>query len=127
VFLVFEQAHNWRETRSLSSPSPSFLFLFPSSGVDGVDVVIGTSSFLREFSHGKDMAYIEKTAIEGELYFFLARFSKSSRASEADLNSSQSSTSSSPRVLRFDSRLRTPSDPTWSTSFTSTEPSTRLE
>ena len=36
--------------------------MFP--GVDGVDVVIGTSSFLREFSHGKDMAYITKTAIE---------------------------------------------------------------
>ena len=35
-----------------------------SAGVDGVDVVIGTSSFLREFSHGKDMAYITKTAIE---------------------------------------------------------------
>ncbi|CDZ98541.1 homocitrate synthase [Phaffia rhodozyma] len=34
------------------------------TGVDGVDVVIGTSSFLREFSHGKDMAYIEKTALE---------------------------------------------------------------
>ncbi|KAJ7123347.1 HMGL-like-domain-containing protein [Mycena filopes] len=34
------------------------------TGVDGVDVVIGTSSFLREFSHGKDMAYITKTAIE---------------------------------------------------------------
>jgi homocitrate synthase len=32
--------------------------------VDGVDVVIGTSSFLREFSHGKDMTYITKTAIE---------------------------------------------------------------
>ncbi len=36
----------------------------PTIGVDGVDVVIGTSSFLREFSHGKDMAYITKTAIE---------------------------------------------------------------
>jgi len=35
-----------------------------SEGVDGVDVVIGTSSFLREFSHGKDMTYITKTAIE---------------------------------------------------------------
>jgi homocitrate synthase len=34
------------------------------TGVDGVDIVIGTSSFLREFSHGKDMAYITKTAIE---------------------------------------------------------------
>ena len=32
--------------------------------MDGVDVVIGTSSFLREFSHGKDMTYITKTAIE---------------------------------------------------------------
>lgn len=34
------------------------------TGVDGLDVVIGTSSFLREHSHGRDMAYIEKTAIE---------------------------------------------------------------
>ncbi len=34
------------------------------TGVDGVDVVIGTSSFLREHSHGKDMAYITKSAIE---------------------------------------------------------------
>ena len=33
-------------------------------GVDGVDVVIGTSSYLREFSHGKDMSYIIKTTIE---------------------------------------------------------------
>jgi homocitrate synthase len=34
------------------------------TGVDGLDVVIGTSSFLREHSHGKDMTYIKKTAIE---------------------------------------------------------------
>jgi homocitrate synthase len=34
------------------------------TGVDGVDVVIGTSSLLREFSHGKDMEYITKSAIE---------------------------------------------------------------
>ncbi|KAL7316397.1 homocitrate synthase lys21, variant 2 [Mucor circinelloides] len=34
------------------------------TGVDGLDVVIGTSSFLREFSHGKDMEYITKQAIE---------------------------------------------------------------
>lgn len=33
-------------------------------GLNGVDVVIGTSSFLREHSHGKDMAYIQKSAIE---------------------------------------------------------------
>jgi hypothetical protein len=43
---------------------PSHHPLIPLTGVDGVDVVIGTSSFLREFSHGKDMAYITKTAIE---------------------------------------------------------------
>ena len=34
------------------------------TGVDGVDVVIGTSSLLREFSHGKDMKYIIKHATE---------------------------------------------------------------
>ncbi|GMM51208.1 homocitrate synthase [Starmerella bacillaris] len=35
-----------------------------STGVDGVDVVIGTSSFLRQYSHGKDMSYIAKSAVE---------------------------------------------------------------
>ncbi|KAJ2810087.1 homocitrate synthase lys21 [Coemansia furcata] len=34
------------------------------TGVDGLDVVIGTSSYLREFSHGKDMQYIIDTATE---------------------------------------------------------------
>ncbi|CCH58387.1 hypothetical protein TBLA_0A05940 [Henningerozyma blattae CBS 6284] len=34
------------------------------TGVDGVDVVIGTSKFLREFSHGKDMNYIANSAVE---------------------------------------------------------------
>lgn len=34
------------------------------TGVDGVDVVIGTSQFLREYSHGKDMAYIANSAVE---------------------------------------------------------------
>jgi homocitrate synthase len=34
------------------------------TGVDGVDVVIGTSSFLRKHSYGKDMTYIKNTAIE---------------------------------------------------------------
>ena len=34
------------------------------TGVDGVNVVIGTSSFLREHSHGKDMDYIHNAAIE---------------------------------------------------------------
>jgi homocitrate synthase len=34
------------------------------TGVDGLDVVIGTSSYLREHSHGKDMTYIKDTALE---------------------------------------------------------------
>ncbi|KAL1868533.1 hypothetical protein VTK73DRAFT_3625 [Phialemonium thermophilum] len=34
------------------------------AGAQGLDVVIGTSSFLREHSHGKDMEYITKTAVE---------------------------------------------------------------
>merc|ERR1711939_371156 len=34
------------------------------TGVDGVDVVIGTSQFLRKYSHGKDMNYIAQSAIE---------------------------------------------------------------
>ncbi|CAJ2513624.1 Uu.00g017430.m01.CDS01 [Anthostomella pinea] len=33
-------------------------------GVDGIDVVIGTSSMLQAHSHGKDMEYITRTAIE---------------------------------------------------------------
>ncbi|KAH9886146.1 homocitrate synthase [Xylariomycetidae sp. FL2044] len=33
-------------------------------GVDGVDLVIGTSSFLREYSHGKSIAMIQKVALE---------------------------------------------------------------
>ncbi|OQO09036.1 Homocitrate synthase, mitochondrial [Cryoendolithus antarcticus] len=35
-----------------------------ATGVDGVDVVIGTSSHLMEHSHGKDITYIKNTAIE---------------------------------------------------------------
>ncbi|KAJ3110801.1 mitochondrial Homoaconitase [Phlyctochytrium bullatum] len=34
------------------------------TGVDGLDVVIGTSSYLREFSHGKDIDFIIKQATE---------------------------------------------------------------
>ena len=34
------------------------------TGVDGVDVVIGTSSYLQQHSHGKDMTYIKNTALE---------------------------------------------------------------
>jgi homocitrate synthase len=34
------------------------------TGVDGIDVVFGTSSYLREFSHGKDIQYIIESAQE---------------------------------------------------------------
>ena len=34
------------------------------TGVDGIDVVFGTSSYLREFSHGKDIPYIIDSALE---------------------------------------------------------------
>lgn len=34
------------------------------TGVDGIDVVFGTSSYLREFSHGKDIPYIVDSALE---------------------------------------------------------------
>lgn len=34
------------------------------AGVDGIDVVFGTSSFLRQFSHGKDIPYIIDSAAE---------------------------------------------------------------
>ncbi|KAB8621917.1 hypothetical protein FH972_026026 [Carpinus fangiana] len=34
------------------------------TGVDGVDVVIGTSSYLQKHSHGKDITYIKNTALE---------------------------------------------------------------
>lgn len=35
-----------------------------AAGVDGIDVVFGTSSYLREFSHGKDIQYIINSAKE---------------------------------------------------------------
>jgi homocitrate synthase len=35
-----------------------------ATGVDGIDVVFGTSSYLREFSHGKDIDYIIESAKE---------------------------------------------------------------
>jgi homocitrate synthase len=34
------------------------------TGVDGIDVVFGTSSYLRDFSHGKDIPYIIDSAIK---------------------------------------------------------------
>ncbi|HHY58324.1 MAG TPA: homocitrate synthase [Chloroflexi bacterium] len=34
------------------------------TGADGIDVVFGTSSFLRQFSHGKDIPYIIESAIQ---------------------------------------------------------------
>ena len=40
------------------------LYIIPTLLIDIRDVVIGTSSYLREHSHGKDMTYIKNTAIE---------------------------------------------------------------
>ena len=34
------------------------------TGADGIDVLFGTSSYLRQFSHGKDIAYIIDSAQE---------------------------------------------------------------
>ena len=34
------------------------------TGVDGIDILFGTSSYLREFSHGKDIPYIIDSALE---------------------------------------------------------------
>lgn len=35
-----------------------------TTGVDGLDIVIGTSPQLMEHSHGKSMDYIRETALE---------------------------------------------------------------
>ena len=43
---------------------PSDAALALETGVDGIDVVIGTSSILREFSHGKDLPTIARMARE---------------------------------------------------------------
>ncbi|KAG6993773.1 homocitrate synthase [Physcia stellaris] len=48
------------------------------TGVDGVDVVIGTSSYLREHSHGKDMTYIRNTAIEAAVPIKLVMLTRAS-------------------------------------------------
>ncbi|KIE01757.1 homocitrate synthase, partial [Metarhizium majus ARSEF 297] len=45
----------WSSQESTARP-----FAAEATGVDGVDLVIGTSSFLHEHSHGKDMATITK-------------------------------------------------------------------
>ncbi|KAJ3375496.1 mitochondrial Homoaconitase [Allomyces arbusculus] len=52
------------------------------TGVRGVNVVMGTSSYLREFSHGKDMAYIVKAA--GEVIRFLQSHNVEVRFSSED-------------------------------------------
>jgi isopropylmalate/homocitrate/citramalate synthase len=96
------------------------------TGVDGLDVVIGTSSFLREHSHGKDMAYIEKTAIEVIEYI-------KSKGLEVRCESIRPSQfhvvwKSLVRANADDpqSPARIPSGPTWSTSCLCTRPLTRL-
>jgi hypothetical protein len=77
------------------------------TGVDGVDVVIGTSSILREFSHGKDMASITKSAIE------VINFVK--RCVYLAIHTLGSRLILVARVSKSASRPRTPSGPTLST------------
>lgn len=88
-----------------------------STGVDGVDVVIGTSSFLREHSHGKDMDYITRTAIE--VIDYIKR-----HIAPYIPDSSTSSDRKIARVARSASRPRTLSDPTSSTYSRYTRPLT---
>lgn len=76
-----------------------------STGVDGVDVVIGTSSFLREHSHGKDMDYITKTAIE------VINYIKRHAAPYAP-GSCRFTDRRTARAVKSASRPRTPSGPT---------------
>jgi len=52
------------------------------TGVDGLNVVIGTSSYLRKFSHGKDMDAIYKVA--GEVVTFIKSKGKEVRFSSED-------------------------------------------
>jgi len=52
------------------------------TGVNGIDVVIGTSSYLRKFSHGKDMDAIYKVA--GEVITFIKSKGKEVRFSSED-------------------------------------------
>jgi homocitrate synthase len=61
------------------------------TGVSGIDILFGTSSILREFSHGKDLEYIIESATEVVTYIqsqgIEVRFSSedSFRSEEADL------------------------------------------
>ena len=119
------------------------------TGVDGLDVVIGTSSFLREHSHGKDMAYIEKTAIEVIEYIKSkglevrcesfhshpgypwlpgqrAEISEVVDQGAMAKSCGKGTTVESREMLTFEqSPARTLSAPTWSTSCLCTGPSTR--
>lgn len=110
------------------------------TGVDGLDVVIGTSSFLREHSHGKDMAYIEKTAIE-VIEYIKSKGLEVRCESIPHLPPGQRPISTpvvvwaTSRGLRdiplsfhadnLQSPARTPSGPIWSTSYLSTGRLTR--
>jgi len=52
------------------------------TGVDGIDVVFGTSSFLRQFSHGKDINFIVESA--KEVINYIKRNQKEVRFSSED-------------------------------------------
>lgn len=83
-------------------------------GVDGVDLVIGTSSFLREYSHGKSMEMIQKTALE------VIEYVKSYVTLDRCLWSNRRLTDTTARESKCASRPKTRSDPILSISLPST-------
>lgn len=92
-----------------------------ATGVDGVDLVIGTSSFLREHSHGKDMAAITKAAIE--VINYVKRYTSRHRI---HIIKHILITDYVVKESKSDFLLKIPSAPTWSTCFRCTRLSTQL-
>lgn len=90
-------------------------------GVDGVDLVIGTSKQLREHSHGKDMDYIKKTALE--VIAYVKRYVWGDTR-EGFLRDAEELTNRAAGVSRFVSAARTALGPISSTCSISTGPST---
>lgn len=91
-------------------------------GVDGVDVVIGTSQLLREHSHGKTMAQIQESAIEVIKYIKRYDLYKTHCLSLPDIKTNNRIA----KVSKSVSLPKTLSAPISSTSFPSTRLSTLL-
>lgn len=76
------------------------------TGVDGLDIVIGTSQHLREHSHGKDMAFIQEKAVEVIKYV-------KSKGLEARCKSAMHQPNLHHKPDTQQSPAKTLSDPTW--------------